>query len=62
MIDPDAIVNALLLVIVNVCGYVALGKRLERVENKLDTKVDADEHDDDIRELRTQLASKANRL
>lgn len=58
----EQISNALLLVIVNVCGYVALGKRLERVENKLDTKVDVDEHDSDIRELRAVLSAKANRL
>jgi len=62
MIDSDTIVNALLLVIVNVCGYVALGKRLERVEHKLDTKVDAEEHDETIKEIRLQLMTKANRL
>jgi prephenate dehydrogenase len=33
------------VVIVNICGYVALGERLKRVEQKLDDKVDVEEHD-----------------
>jgi hypothetical protein len=62
MIDPSDIMNAVLLVVVNVCGYVALGKRLERVELKLDQKVDVEEHDEVIKEIHVRLAMKANRL
>ena len=62
MIDLSDILNAAVLGAINTIGYVALGKRLERVERKIDTKVDVEHHDEVVREIRLQLTTKANRL
>lgn len=60
--SPEHIVNAVLLVVVNVCGYVALGKRLERVEIKLDDKVSVEEHDATVTLLHLKIEAKADRV
>jgi hypothetical protein len=61
VINPSDILNAAVLVIVNVCGYVALGRRLERVERKLDSKLDVEDHKASVELFHLKLDTKADR-